>query len=299
MEVWLWQVLPMIVIVILLLKIYGMKRSAREMAVRLSDILSTQTNTLIGITSGDRDMRQLASVLNKELTVLREKRHHYEQGDWELKRAVTNLSHDLRTPLTAAFGYLELLEQEELSPDGRRYVRIIGERMEAMKWLTEEMFHYTLLVEQEPQRRERVLLNAAVEESAAALYPLFCERKRTPQIELPEVAVYADLDPADLSRLLTNLMSNAAKYSEDDPKITLTEDGRMIFCNRTAGLSRVKVEKMFDRFYTVEKVDISTGLGLSIAKKLVDRMGGVMDASYLDERLSITIELPIVPKESE
>ena len=94
-------------------------------------------------------MRRLAAALNRELRLLREQRRRYVAGDRELKEAVANVSHDLRTPLTAICGYLDLLEQEELSPAVGRYVSVIRERAEAMRGLTEELFRYSLLVSAE------------------------------------------------------------------------------------------------------------------------------------------------------
>lgn len=97
-------------------KVYLLRRSAREIAAGLSARISTDTNTLIGISSRDRAMRALAESVNTELRALRRERRRLQQGDRELREAVTNISHDLRTPLTAICGYLELLEREESPP---------------------------------------------------------------------------------------------------------------------------------------------------------------------------------------
>ncbi len=94
---------------LLLAKVWVMRKAAREMARGLRARGECETNTLLDISSRDRGMRELASGLNRELAELREKRLQYQQGDLELKEAVTNISHDLRTPLTAIRGYLELL----------------------------------------------------------------------------------------------------------------------------------------------------------------------------------------------
>ena len=111
-----------IAVILLLIKIYFMKKSAKEIAEKLSEKLSADTNTLIDISSGDKDMRRLAAGLNKDLKLLREERLRLRQGDAELKEAVTNISHDLRTPLTAVSAYLDLLEREEESENGEKYL---------------------------------------------------------------------------------------------------------------------------------------------------------------------------------
>lgn len=108
------------VIFVLSAKIYFLRRSTQEIIDAFQDKLATDTNTLIDISSRDPYMRKLASEINVQLRLLRKERHRYQQGDQELKEAITNISHDLRTPLTAICGYLDLLERES---NGRLYIR--------------------------------------------------------------------------------------------------------------------------------------------------------------------------------
>lgn len=98
-------------IILMMIKIYLMKKSAREIKNQLAERLSADTNTLIGISSGDKNLTELAAALNEQLKILRAEHIRYKQGDLELKTAVTNISHDLRTPLTAMISYLELLKK--------------------------------------------------------------------------------------------------------------------------------------------------------------------------------------------
>ena len=90
-------------------------------------------------------MRRLADALNLQLRRLRSERNRYQQGDTELKESVTNISHDLRTPLTAICGYLDLLSQEALPEQARRYLGFIENRTTAMKQLTAELFRYSIV----------------------------------------------------------------------------------------------------------------------------------------------------------
>ena len=88
-------------------------------------------------------MRHLANTINRQLRKLRTERRRFQQGDLELKNAVTNISHDLRTPLTAICGYLELLEQEEKPETVSRYIGIIKDRVDILAQLSEELFRYS------------------------------------------------------------------------------------------------------------------------------------------------------------
>lgn len=109
----------------LLIKIYWFKKAARELSDGISERLEVETNTLISISSCDHAMLSLAKTVNVQLAALRKERNQYQQGNTELKIAVTNISHDIRTPLTAICGYLELLEKEEKSDVAERYIAII------------------------------------------------------------------------------------------------------------------------------------------------------------------------------
>jgi signal transduction histidine kinase len=296
MGIWLWAVLGslLLIIIALCIKIYLLQKAAKEIEEAFADRLITDTNTLIAISSRDKHMRKLANAINIQLRKFREERHRFVQGDMELKNAVTNISHDLRTPLTAICGYLELLEQEEKSETVERYLDIIADRTEVLKQLTEELFRYSVIITTDSHEKEQVVLNTALEESIAAFYAALKEKNITPNIHLPEIKVSRCLDRFALSRVFSNLLNNAIKYSDGDLEITLSESGEITFCNRTSGLNEVQVGKLFDRFYTVEAARKSTGLGLAIARTLVEQMNGTIYATYENERLSICILFPDV-----
>ncbi len=275
------------------LHIWSMRRAARQIVRELSEKLSEDTNTLISLSTTDGEMRRLAAGLNRELRALRAQRLRYEQGDRELKDAVTNVSHDLRTPLTAICGYLELLDREDLSPNARRYLGYISGRTEAMKSLTEELFRYSVVLSTDGELApEPVDLNAAVEASAAGFYAALTARGISPEISLPEKHVVRTLDRAALGRVLSNLFSNALKYSDGDLSVTLNEEGDIAFSNAAAGLDPVQVGRLFDRFFSLEAARNATGLGLAIARTLAERMGGSIDAAYEGGRLTVTVRFP-------
>lgn len=292
MEMWLCAVIG-----ILVLKIYLLRKSVREIEDGFVERLTTDTNTLIDISSHDKAVKDLANTINGQLRQLREERHRFCQGDRELEDAVTNISHDLRTPLTAICGYLDLLEQEEKSEAAERYTEIIRNRTELLKQLTEELFRYSIVLADENDRaREPVVLNHVLEESIAAFYTSFRERGIQPDIRLPKQPVVRMLDPVTLPRVFSNLLHNAMKYSDGDLQITLTQDGEITFINQASSLNEVQVGRLFDRFYTVETARKSTGLGLAIARRLVGQMGGSISAEYKDGKLCIRILFPAIYK---
>lgn len=295
MDTGLWAVIGVLICVILGLsaKLFAMCRAAGEMETGLSERLMTDTNTLIDISSRDRRMKRLAENINVQLRRLRQERHRFIQGDAELKNAVANISHDLRTPLTAISSYLDLLDKEEKSEKVSRYIEVIKNRTEALKQLTEELFRYSVITSPEFDTATELLsVNQVLEETVLDFYAVLQERKITPAIHITGQKVMRKLNRGALTRIFANLINNAVKYSDGDLEITLTDNGCITFSNMASGLSRVQVKRLFDRFYTVENARKSTGLGLSIARILVEQMNGTISAQYERERLSICIQLP-------
>ena len=278
---------------ILLLKWALLRASLREVSRELAEKLRTDTNTLISLSSGDRAVRALAAQMNIQLQALRRERLRLQKGDAELKNAITNVSHDLRTPLTAICGYLELLEKEEHSEKARRYLAVIRERSQAMRDLTEELFRYSMAAAAaEEMTRQPVSVKDILEQSLAGFYGSLTEKGISPEIRLPNGPVVRNLDPAALRRIFDNLLNNVLKYSDGDFQVSLTEAGEAVFSNAAGKLDCVQTQRLFDRFFTVETASGSTGLGLSIARMLVEKMGGEIGAEYVSGRLRIFVRFP-------
>ena len=278
-----------VVIIILAIKIRMMQKSMDEICSCLSEHLSSDTNQLITVSSSDKHVRLLASEIAKQLAELRRQRRQYINGDRELKEAVTNISHDLRTPLTAICGYLELLETEGMTDNTRRYLEQISNRTEALKALTEELFRYSVISSVSDLSYEKVNVGRVLEDTLISFYGAFEQKNITPNISLPDGVIIRSLDKSALSRIFGNIISNAVKYSDGDFTVIMTDTGEITFSNTASELSSVDVGKLFDRFYTVDSARKSTGLGLSIAKLLTERMGGCISADYKGNTLSIML----------
>ena len=293
MEFWLLVVIGilLIIIIILSIKILLVQKAAREIETAFAERLMTDTNTLIDISYQDKTMRKLAERLNIELRKLRKERHRFNRGDLELKEAVTNISHDLRTPLTAICGYLDLLDREDKSETVQRYLSQIKNRTEALKNLTEELFRYSVVSSSPELKLEKLEVVRALEESLLSFYGVMQEKGIQPQISLPDEPVYRELDKDALNRIFSNIISNALKYSDGDFSVTMGTDGCITFTNTAKELNALTVGRLFDRFYTVNAGRNSTGLGLSIAKLLTERMGRDIEARYEAEQLNITVNL--------
>ncbi|MBO5558437.1 HAMP domain-containing sensor histidine kinase [Ruminococcus sp.] len=276
----------------LVIKIISLKTAARSIKRQFAEKLETDTNTVISIHSADRDMRELAGSINTQLKKLRAEHNQYVSGDAELKAAITNISHDLRTPLTAICGYLEVMKKEEKSEQMEKYLDIIGGRAELMKQLTEELFRYSVILSSDADADiEELSVNQVLEDCIMGYYAALSEKGITPEIELCEEKVIRKVNKNALARTFNNLMNNALKYSGGDLFISLSAEGEIIFSNTAADLTKVQVERLFDRFYTVQAARNSTGLGLSIARTFIEQMNGSISAELADSRLIIRIKI--------
>jgi signal transduction histidine kinase len=290
---WIIIVILLIIILALVLKIKMMHKAIDQIFQEMSTKISQDTNTLLRVSSGDLYVRKLASRLNVELRNLRKEQQLLYGGNIELKNTVANIAHDLRTPLTAIGGYLYLLESEDKSPVVSQYVNIIAERIQVMKSLSDELFQYFITTAtMEEIELESVNISKALEETIIAHHGLLMEKAITLEIELCEKPLVRHLNQKFLSRIFENLLMNVLKYSEGDLKIALDESGEIVFSNKASRLDSLQVERLFERFYTVESANPSTGLGLSISKHLTEKMGGEIKGKYEDGKLYVIIKFP-------
>ena len=283
----------LIAVMVLGVKMFVMRKAAKEIGAELSEKLKSDTNTLISVSTEDKIMCYLADSINAQLKELRTRRLHFQQGDMELKNAITNISHDLRTPITAISSYLDLLDKTEQCEKAERYIEIIRNRTEALSQLTEELFHYSVITSPErDMKMQPVWVNRSLEESILDFYAALQEKNITPNINITKKKIIRNLNQASLSRIFSNLLNNVIKYSNGNLDITLDDDGMITFSNTAPDMSEAQVERLFDRFYTLENARKSTGLGLSIARILMEQMNGLITAEYKDGTLFIYLFLP-------
>ncbi|MBU9728993.1 sensor histidine kinase [Diplocloster modestus] len=296
MDIWLYALCGILTLIIALLLLYilQLKKAVNEICEEFDDRVKTDTNILIDISSSDSSIRHLAAAINQQLRLLRKERHRYQHGDRELKEAITNISHDLRTPLTAICGYLDLAKREETNEQVSRYLNMIQNRTQALKQLTEELFRYSIIMSvREDNPEEAVSINAVLEESIAAFYGAFRKKNIVPVISMPSTEVIRSMNRRALSRIFENIISNAIKYSDNDLRITMDQNGSISFTNTSKALDSISAGRLFDRFFTVENGRGSAGLGLSIAKILTEQLGGSIRAVYAGDQLTIMLDFAV------
>lgn len=294
MNFWVYLCLIIVFLIsfVLFVKNIMLKKSIKEIKEMITFSANTDTNSIITVSSSDKDIKKLANTLNIELKKIRKKEIEYKVGNQELKKIITNISHDLRTPLTAIKGYIDLIKNNNESDKQYEYMEIIERKTNDVIVLTEQLFDFSKTMDLEINiKKEKNKINNILEEAIANYYVVFKEKNIKPKIEITEKNIYRNIDRNTILRVFENILSNVYKYSNGDFKVVLDENGKIIFSNKATSLDATTVEKIFNRYYTVQNAKKSTGVGLSIAKQLVELNGGTINAKYIKSYLIIEINL--------
>ena len=278
--------------IFLILKLCLIKHSIKEIENSFTYILKADTNNMITISSSDKDIKNLTININNNLTDLRKQTLQYKSGNQELKNIITNILHDLRTPLTAIKGYIDLIQQGDLSNKQKQYLKIVEKKSDELAELTKQLFEFSKLMDIDIElKKERCCINEILEETLASYYNIFKEKNIIPKVSICDNKIYKTINRISIIRVFENILSNVLKYSNGDFKVIMNENGAIIFSNKAPSLDATTVEKIFERYFSVENAKESTGIGLSIAKKLIELNNGSIKATYCNGYLIIEIGL--------
>ena len=307
MNIWfIISIILFVICMILIIKIYLKNKDIKKIGENLEEILTNDTNNLITVSTSNKQIKKVAGKLNTELKKLRKVKIQYENGSEELKRTITNISHDMRTPLTAISGYIELMENnieaEEVNnskskiirreENKQKYLKIIKRKTSELIELTEQLFKFSTTMDTLWKiDKENCCINEILEEILAEYYSIFKKKNIVPEINICNEMIYKNLNKNSLIRIFENILSNMIKYSDGNFKIKLERSGKIIFSNKAKKLDTTTVQKIFDRYFTVENANNVTGVGLSIAKQLVEINKGNIIAKYMDGNLVIEVQL--------
>lgn len=280
-----------LIIIFLIYYIIGINISIKEIEDNLDIILNNDTNKLITISTNNKRLNRLTTILNTSLRKIRRLEITYKNGNKELQESITNISHDLRTPLTAIKGYIDLIKKEKSKKKIVEYLKIIENKTEDLVILTEQLYDYSKSLDlKDKLKKEKVCINDILEDTILSYYALIKKKNLTPEINITTKRIYRKIDKNMAIRILENIISNTIKYTDEDIKITLLDNGKIIIKNKSHVLDNTTVNKMFDRYYTIESGSNTSGIGLSIAKQLVNINGGKITAKYSQGYLIVELE---------
>ncbi len=283
-----------VIIGILSAIILGYKREFRRINKEIINNLDENIN--LKTTSIDKDVENLIQSINlifdSKQKIVAEKKENEEK----LRASITNMSHDLRTPLTSIIGYLQMIKSEKQSEgDKKEYIEIVERRTKSLQQLINSFYDLSRIEGNEYKfNYKKVNLSNVLCENIAVFYNDFINNNIEPIIEVEENIKEIISDDVAISRIFSNLIGNMIKHGGNFVRITLKQEDNLIvteFINNVTEVTEENLDKLFDRFYTVDnsRSDKNTGLGLYITKILVERLGYFIDAKMEEENLIIRI----------
>ena len=297
-------ILLAIALVLAVIKIVLLRRGFDELTDNIEDQVSGKTQIPVTLSTSDPHARKAAETINRELKNLDRERNAYLDGNRKVAEAVTGISHDIRTPLTAINSYLDLMADEKDEELKAQYLERIKSRTLSLSDLADELFKYSTStdperypVQTESVSSEPIDICRVLEECMLSFYAGFKKRGIEPDIEIPDEPVFVLCDKKSANRIFENIIGNAIKYANNDLRVKLDPKGQVIFSNPAPDLTPVSAAKLFDRYFTVNEGHASTGLGFSIAKELITRNNGTIEADLKDGILMITVSFNL--KEAE
>ncbi len=298
-----WEVMTIVLIAVLLamsMMLISLFSQVKNLQSQVHFIAKNRTNKTVTFYGKSREMKSLSKDINEVITSCREREIEVMKQDNEIRDTLTNMSHDIRTPLTSLKGYFELLSESEDPKEQEKYRAIISERIDSLGEILEEMFFYTKV----SNVNYKVPLDK-IDISDITLHTLFSyfedfeKAGMEPKVDIEE-NLYAIANEQSVKRILQNLIKNCLVHGTDNVAVSLKKgDNKTVVIRVENSVKEESVpdpEKVFDRFYkgdTSRHVN-SSGIGLSVAKKLVDSMGGEIKADLNGETFGVTMVLPSI-----
>lgn len=277
----------------------AVKLQLRSMRRELSRNLDPSYDRQLSVALFDRSLSSLAAEINRSLDHQRRLKRDAVRAEVNLKQSVSDIAHDLRTPMTVIKGNLQLLTQEEhLSPRGSEYLATCCEKADKLKEMADAFFELSVLESDDTSAELRqvnltkVLMQfLADSEAAIRLHGL------EPQIVFPEKTVFVRADEQMLTRMLGNALNNIIKYAHDSFRLEVEQDAELTavsFSNPVRAGEMPDTELMFERSYRADasRSGGSAGLGLFIVRLLAEKQGAQVSASAEENVLTLTMTFP-------
>ncbi len=280
-------------------------RYIKEIEQGIQRIVQKDWNYSIRV-KGKDELSSLASNVNWMSNQLRERFEKEREIEKSKREFITNISHDLRTPLTSIIGYLGLLKEKQYHDESelQSYIHSTYSLSMKLKSLINELFEYNKLsLPDVKMKNERVELGGLLSQLVGEYIPIFEKNQLKVQMHSPIEPIWVNVDIAKIVRVFDNLLSNAEKYSYKNSEVFVElqreKDKAVIsITNTTDPIEFDELAKMFNKFYRVDKARTSqikgSGIGLAIVKRTIDLHTGKVWAESIGNQLTIYIELPLL-----
>ncbi|MBQ7066067.1 MAG: HAMP domain-containing histidine kinase [Lachnospiraceae bacterium] len=244
---------------------------------------------------------EVIQCINRLLAQDREEENRLKRENRVYRESITSISHDIRTPLTSAKGYLQMMQKETLPEEKRlEYIKIVERRLDNLTDMLNQLFEYAR-IEAGELKLEPEIINAGnvFAETISLFYEDFLKKDCEPQVHITENPCKINADKHAFVRIVENLIKNALVHGTGGYEFSLIkEKEHCIICvsNLTETVENQDIDQIFDRFYTTDKSRSrkTTGLGLAIVKRFAMQMCGDANANLKGKRFSIQVRLPVL-----
>lgn len=294
-----WAILASVAAAIAILILILYRRQVKMICRQLAFLNEHQTNLRLTCDLPLNELYAMVDGINGILDLSRRIRRSAQQRENNLKETITNLSHDIRTPLTSMDGYFQLVVQSDSEQDRQRYIQIIQNRITSLKDILEELFTYAKLQNDDYKFvMEPLDFSKYVFDTVFSFYEEFQKKNIEPQIDFAQGRFIIIGNGEAIRRSLQNIIKNALEHGKSKIGIELqsVEDQVVFRCtNDVESASEIDMTQVFSRFYKADsaRTNTSTGLGLAIAKGLVENMDGKIKADLNEDVFSIEIKFTV------
>lgn len=252
---------------------------------------------------GNDELAELCKSINSMSLELREKIDNEKKVEQNKNELITNVSHDLRTPLTSIIGYIDLLKKNEFEDREKfdDYIKVIDERAKSLNKLINELFEYTKLNSHDIKLNySNVDIGQLLDQIIGEYVVVFNREGLELEKDITEKDIFINIDIEKIVRVLENLLTNAQKYSMKNSKVSIQlfeEDDNVVILvsNEAENISEDDLEHIFERFYKIDKSrrDLdSSGLGLNIVKRIVELHNGIVKVELNGKLITFKVILP-------
>lgn len=285
-------VILIIAVIALSVHCIRLRREINNITLQLKEVKDINTNLLIHSKTGTAD--QLINEINSLLRKIRDTQADYSRKNHELEQMMTNISHDLRTPLTSAMGYIDLIQNASLSETEKsRELDIVGQRLIRLEELINSFFEFSQIVSSgAPPKKTELNIISVLEESIVHYYDDYSNQNRKINFDCAKSKLLINSNKNMLLRIFDNLIDNALKHGSGDLKISVSDyEGTAIKFSNELADTDIEVMRVFDEFYTtdISRTKGNTGLGLAIAKQFTEALGGTISAEKKDNAFEILV----------
>ena len=299
-----WKIICAVLVLVgvgLLVYIVRMKRELQNIKKELETTTRKSYNRQISVDLSDKDLVGMTTQLNKNLDYQKKLKLEAEKAEKSIRKSVSDIAHDLRTPLTVMKGNLQMLRMEEtLSDKGLQYVEACMLKADEMREMADDFFQLSLLESDlEEVELRRVDMTEALLQFLVAQEAVIRTKGMEPEVIYPEKSVFVLADEKLVDRMFGNLLNNVLRHAKGNSfQIRLEEtDGEcaITFSNVVEAPETLNTEALFERTYRGEKARTGSGagLGLYIVKLLAQKQKAQAKARLIENKLEISVRFPL------